>query len=281
MTFEPFHFRIGEMACTSLPDAIETLAEADVQSMFGDVAERVLPAFRAYPGPLTFCRNILLVETGGQRVLIDTGMGQADPNDVGHLLERLQAENITPESINTVVITHYHPDHIGGLVDQAGQPTFAKARLVVPRQEHGYWMQAEVLAGLEPADAEAFRRTFAAYGERLTQLDDATEIAPGMHYVPAVGHSPGHRAVELESGGARLLHIVDAIHTPIQLNALDAAPFDWQAPEVAAATRQALAARAEAEHLLVMAYHFPFPGVGYIRRQGGQLVWEPYAGAAQ
>jgi glyoxylase-like metal-dependent hydrolase (beta-lactamase superfamily II) len=237
----------------------------------------MLAAFHALTEPLTFCRNILLVETGEKRVLIDSGMGQSDPNDPGHLLEHLQAENITLESIDTVVITHYHQDHIGGLLDQAGNPTFPKARLVVPSQEHDYWMSEDILAGLDAPDAARLRQTFAAYAERLTLMDDTADIDAGIHYVPAVGHSPGHRAVQIESGGARFLHIVDAIHMPIQLNALDAAPFDWQQPDVAMATRRALLARAESENLLLMAYHFPFPGLGYVRRRDDLLAWEPYA----
>lgn len=280
MTAEPVHFRVGDFSCVSLPDVIETLTEVDIENMFPNDTERMLAAFRALPAPLTFGRNNLLVDTGEKRVLIDSGMGQSDPNDPGHLLERLQAENITLESIDTVIITHYHQDHIGGLLDDAGDLTFPNARLVVPVQEHDYWMREDILAGLDAPDAARLRQTFAAYAERLTLMDDTANIEPGIHYVPAVGHSPGHRAVHIESGEARLLHIVDAIHMPIQLNALDIAPFDWQQPDIAIATRRALLARAESENLLLMAYHFPFPGVGYIRRRGDQLAWEPYPVAA-
>jgi glyoxylase-like metal-dependent hydrolase (beta-lactamase superfamily II) len=276
MTSESVHFRVGDFSCWALPDAIETLTEADIKSMIPTDTERMLAAFHALTVPLTFCRNILLVETGDKRVLIDSGMGQADPNDPGHLLDRLRAENITPESIDTVVITHYHGDHIGGLVDHAGHPTFPKARLVVPSQEHAYWMREDILADVDPADAAGLRQTFAAYAERLALMDDTADIEPGIHYVPALGHSPGHHAVQIESGDARMLHIVDTIHLPIQLNALDAAPFDWQQPAIAVATRRALLARAESENLLLMIYHFPFPGLGYVRRQGDLLAWEPY-----
>lgn len=274
MTTASVHFRVGDLACVVLPDVIETLREDDIKNMFSTDAARMLAAFHALTGPLTFCRNILLVETGDKRVLIDSGMGQADPNDYGQLLDRLREENITPESIDTVVISHYHPDHIGGLTDNAGKPTFPHARVVVPSQEHNYWMREDILASLDPSDVALLRQPLAAYGERLTLMDDTADIEPGIRYVPAVGHSPGHRAVQIESGGTRLLHMVDAIHMPIQLNALDVAAFDPE-PDLAIATRRALVARAESENLLVMAYHFPFPGVGYVRRQGDLLAWEP------
>ena len=175
-----------------------------------------------------------------------------------------------------MVISHFHLDHIGGLMDSAGHPTFPKARLVVPSREHGHWMREEILARIDPSRAARLRQTLAAYAERLTLMDDGVDIEPGIRYVPAPGHTPGHHAVRVESGDARLLHIVDTIHMPIQLNALDAAPsFDVQ-PDIAIATRRALLARAEAENLLLMAYHFPFPGLGYVRRRGDLLVWEPY-----
>lgn len=277
MASESVHFRVGDFSCVALPDLINTITEDDITSMFTNDAERMLAAFRALPVSFTFCQNILLVETGDKRVLIDSGVGQADPDDPGHLLDRLRAENITPESIDTVVISHYHLDHIGGLVDNAGNPTFPKARLVVPSQEHTHRMREDILAGMDPTRVARLRQTFAAYVERLTLMDDTADIAPGIRYVPALGHTPGHRAVHIESGNERLLHIVDSIHMPIQLNALDAVPsFDAQ-PDIAIATRRALLARAESENLLLMTYHFPFPGLGYVRRRGDLLAWEPYA----
>src|SRR6266487_1438017 len=101
MTVESVHFRVGDFSCVSLSDVIETLREVDIQNMFPNDAERMLAAFRALPTPLTFCRNILLVEIGDKRVLIDSGMGQSDPADPGHLLDRLREENITLETIDT------------------------------------------------------------------------------------------------------------------------------------------------------------------------------------
>src|ERR1041385_2907819 len=110
MASESVHFHVGDFSCLALPDVIETLTEADIESMFTTDTERMLAAFRAPSAPLTFCRNILLVETEDKRVLVDSGMGQSDPNDPGHLLDQLREENITLESIDTVVLTHHHQD---------------------------------------------------------------------------------------------------------------------------------------------------------------------------
>ena len=235
----------------------------------------MLAAFRTLHTPLGFSVNILLVETGAKRVLIDTGNG-LDPADPGRLLDTLRKANITPESIDTVVITHYHGDHIGGLLDSAGHPIFVNAHpVVVPKLEHDYWMREDVLAEMDEETATGLRQTFAAYVSRLTLLDDTADIEPGIRYVPAVGHSPGHQAVSIESQGARLLHLVDTLHMPIQLNAVDVSAFDFQ-PDLAIDTRRAMLARTESENLLVLAYHFPFPGLGHVQRTGDLLAWEPW-----
>jgi glyoxylase-like metal-dependent hydrolase (beta-lactamase superfamily II) len=130
--------------------------------MFTKDAVRMLAAFRTLHTPLGFSRNILLVETAAKRVLIDTGNGQVDPADPGQFLDHLRTANITPESIDTVVISHYHGDHIGALLDNAGHPTFVNARLVVPKLEHDYWMREDVLAEMDEETATGLRQTFAA-----------------------------------------------------------------------------------------------------------------------
>ncbi|MBE7556716.1 MAG: hypothetical protein HS126_37170 [Anaerolineales bacterium] len=160
-------------------------------------------------------------------------------------------------------------------MDSAGHPTFVNVgRLVVPKQEHDFWMHEDVLAEMDQETASGLRQTFAAYAAGLTLLDSTADIEPGIRYVPALGHSPGHQAVSIESQGARLLHLVDAIHMPIQLNALDVSAFDFQ-PDIANDTRREMLARTD-ENLLVLAYHFPFPGLGHFKRTGDLLAWEPY-----
>lgn len=282
MSSEIFHFHVGALSCIALLDAIDRATEDDIPNMFTDNTDRMLAAFRAMSIPyITFCQNILLVQTGDKRILIDSGIGQVNPEAPGQLPDRLRAEGVTPESIDTVVISHYHPDHIGGLLDAAGNPTFPTARLVVPSREHDYWMSEDVLASLEPDNAAWFGQIFAAYAGRLVLMDETAEIEPGIRYVPALGHTPGHQAVQIESEGARLLHIVDTIHLPFQFSTLDLdSPFDSQ-PEIAAVTRRALLAQAASDNLLLMAYHFPFPGLGYVRQRGDQLTWEPYVPAPE
>jgi len=272
-----FRFRVGALSCFVLCDSSDTLTEQDITNMFAKDIDQMLPRFRALTAPLMMSANVLCVETAGKRVLIDTGSGLVDPTSQGSLLNHLRAINIEPQSIDTVILSHYHLDHVGGLLDADSHAAFPKARLIAPKREHDHWMRESFLAEMDPNRAARLRQTFGAYAECLALIDHTAEIEPGIRYVPALGHTPGHSGVVIESQGERLLHIVDAMHLPIQLDALDASPkFDSQR-DAAIATRKTLVNQIEAEKGLMLAYHFPFPGLGYIQRHEERLEWQPYS----
>lgn len=279
MAHQSFRFQVGAFACAVFADASSQWTEADLSRFFARDSDRVLAAFRALPAPPTNCINVLYVEAANRRILVDSGIGRLDKDMPGQLLTVLRAEAIPPESIDTVIITHFHMDHIGGLLNEAGQPAFPKARLVVPTPEYAYWMAEDRLAALEAWRAELLRKTFDTYAHAggLSLMDDVQAIAPGICYVPAYGHTPGQCGVWLESQGEQLLHIADTAHIPFQLNLVDASPTPDIQPEVAIATRRATFERAEAEHLRLIVYHFPFPGIGHVERVADQRIWIPVA----
>ncbi len=203
--------------------------------------------------------NPMVIDTGQEKILVDTGRGQ-----VGRLLEHLGYAGIRPEEISAVFITHAHPDHIGGLL-LGGRPLFPRARLLIGEAELRFWLgQAN-----PPANLLALR-------DRFTPVAPGTEIAPGVTVFATYGHTPGHLAVQVRSQGETLWHLGDAGgHYVLSFRFPDHyLGFDMD-PAQAVATRARLWAQAAAEGIQVVGYHFAWPGVGYVRRRGEAYEFVP------
>jgi glyoxylase-like metal-dependent hydrolase (beta-lactamase superfamily II) len=196
----------------------------------------------------------------------------------GKLIPNLRAEGIPPGDIDTVILTHGHGDHVGGNTTGEGKPAFPNARYVMWKDEWDFWFS-------DTAEARASERLVAMAREKLTPiqgqlrlLDHETEIVSGIHAVPAPGHTPGHMAVVISSNDEQLLCISDAALHPIHLDQPDWYPVVDSAPERALASRRRLLEWAVAENALVQAFHFPFPGLGYVIQAGDAWRWQPICG---
>ena len=220
----------------------------------------------------------MVVSTGEHSVLVDTGADGLDAN-TGRLLRNLQAEGIAPGDIDTVILTHGHPDHVGGNTDAEGKPTFPKARHVMWKDEWDFWTSEKANLKLGEHGKEVllkFARTnLPPIQGQLDLIDHETEIVPGIHVVAAPGHTPGHMAVAISSGGEQLLCVSDAVLHPIHLEQPEWHAATDLAPEQVTATRRRLLHRAAAENALVLAFHFPFPGLGRVVQKGRGWQWQP------
>ena len=227
------------------------------------------------PEHLPSTLTCLLVKTPTHVVLVDTGFGPVGQNG-GQLLPLLRAEGVQPEAIDTVILTHAHPDHIGGGVDGAGQLTFPEATYYMGQTEWDFWGSETNLAKVPAWAANLARQKLLPLRPKLKVIDPEQEVVPGIRVVAAPGHTAGHMAVEVESRGEYLLHLVDATAHPIQIEYPEwYARFD-QLPEQTVVTRQALYQRAVEKNALVLAFHFPpFPSLGHITRQAGRWQWQP------
>jgi glyoxylase-like metal-dependent hydrolase (beta-lactamase superfamily II) len=212
---------------------------------------------------------ILLARAGDEWVLFDTGNGNK-------LVPTLGALGIAPGDIDKVVISHFHPDHINGMVTD-GAPTFPNATYHFPALEREFLnadLSATPLAGI----AGLALSNLAAVESQLSLYNDGDVLAEGITAQLAAGHSAGHMAFKLESEGRSLLHLVDAA-----LSAYVSLPhpdwfsgFDADGP-MASQTRIALLEQSMAENSLILGYHFPFPGVGYVRPEGDGYRFVPAA----
>jgi glyoxylase-like metal-dependent hydrolase (beta-lactamase superfamily II) len=223
------------------------------------------------------------VKAGKHNVLIDTGADGLAPT-TGDLLKNLEAEGITPEEITTVVLTHGHPDHIGGVLDTSGKPAFPNARYVMSRTEWDFWNSNPDLRnmGLDDQMKELLvacaRKNLPSLKESIEMLDGEKEVVPGVHAIPAPGHTPGHIALVISSAKAQLLHMADAVLHPMHLEyPAWRNVFDLN-EDSAVATRQRLLDRAAADKMNILAYHFPFPGLGRVTNSGNAWRWEAAKG---
>jgi glyoxylase-like metal-dependent hydrolase (beta-lactamase superfamily II) len=220
----------------------------------------------------------LVVNTGDHLVLVDTGAGGLAPT-TGRLLQNLQAEGIGPEDIDTVILTHGHPDHIGGNTDAEGRPAFPNARYVMWKEEWDFWTSGQAEQSLNEHVREVLlkfaRENLPPIKGQVDLCDRETEIVPCIRAVTAPGHTPGHMALEISSEGKQLLCISDAALHPIHL-----AQPGWHAlvdfaPEQVVATRRRLLGLAADRKALALAFHFPFPGLGHVLQKGEGWQWQP------
>jgi len=224
--------------------------------------------------------SCLLVDTGRERVLIDTGGGRLS-GSTGKLLANLEAIGVSSNSIGTIILTHAHSDHTGGNVDSAGRSAFPASRFKMTRTEWDYWTSAPDLSRLRiPIHIQ---RVLANVGHDYlepirSQVDliaPNAEVVPGIELVDTAGHTPGHVAVDVSSRGEHLLFVSDAILHPLHIE-----EPGWNAsvdvsPEDATESRRRLLRRAVAERALVHGFHFAFPGLGRVTPVGEGWSWKP------
>ena len=277
-------FRVGEVACTALCDGTLAYPIALVtQGLSEEEQAHVTSQYEAAGGHLDIPYTALLVETARERILLDTGAGPLGPG-TGRLPSLLESAGIAPESISVVVLTHGHPDHIGGVTDASGRPRFPNARHIMGAAEWRFWTDETTLEkcarkelyGLGLFDqliGEGARKHLPPLASRLEPVESEVEISPGVRVAPSPGHTPGHLAVIIASGREQCLFVGDAFVLPIQAERPEwNLPFDlW--PDQATATRRALFDRAASEEMLVFAYHCPFPPLGRIERRGTAWHW--------
>ncbi|NJK70551.1 MAG: MBL fold metallo-hydrolase [Microcoleus sp. SU_5_3] len=232
---------------------------------------------------LTVDCNVLLVDTGRDKVLIDTGSGLLNAATAGKLIENLQQVQIKPSDITAVILTHAHGDHVGGLNGKSGL-NFPNARYFIGKQEWDFWTATAVdlpnFGGPAEMKQQAIKIAQTQLGlirDRVIKIDVNQEFLPGFTAIPAYGHTPGHVAIRIASGNAVMVHTADTVHThTINLWNPSWQPIFDADREMAAATRQTVLAKIAGDRTLMFAYHFPYPGIGYLRsRDRGGFDWQP------
>lgn len=277
-----YRFKVGTYEVTVINDGYNRrpnpaegfIRNADASAVRGALEAAMLPTDH-----LDIPFNITVVNTGAELILFDTGTGGLLAPTAGTMWDNLAAAGIDPAAINKIVFTHFHGDHVSGLVTREGQPRFARAELIVPEAEWAFWMGDR--APQQPAAMVKGR--FGAYpAERVKRIASNAEVAAGITGVPTHGHTPGHTCYVVANGNASVLVLGDVTNHP----AINVANPGWHAvfdmdAAAAEATRRSLFDRAAADRTLIIGYHWPFPSLGRVRRAGNgyDIVAQPWSSA--
>ena len=275
-----FHrYKVGDIEITALYDGQWEKAHDPgfIKNATVDQTEAGLPTEFV---PIPFTPNA--VKTGGKVVLIDTGTGsgQTGGPKAGTLMKHLAAAGIAAGAVNVILISHFHPDHIFGLMTKApeNKPVFPNAEILVPAAEYKFWMEAAIEGlpeGRRPL-ARRIQEIFPLMKEKVRQFDGDKELVPGVRPISAPGHTPGHTAFHVSSGKDELIVLSDTTNIPALFvrNPGWHAAFDQDAT-MAEATRRKLLDRVVADKVTVAGYHFPFPAVGTIASDGSGYAFRP------
>ena len=233
--------------------------------------------------------NIFVVKGPAGNILIDAGWGASGPGQ-DFFAERLKTLGLTFEDINLILLTHMHPDHIGGLL-KGTAPAFPKARVLVSAPELRFWrgkVEGAAKGKPNPASAELnpkappvapgdlLAAVLTAYGDRLETFEFESPLAEVFTPLAAIGHTPGHTVFLMESEGHKLLFIGDSLHAArLQFPQPDENASYDQDPEQAAASRRAILTLAAEENLPIAGAHIPFPGTGRVKKEGTGFAFTP------
>jgi len=269
---------VGDIEVTVVTDGANRLPVTDafVVNVKKEEVNAALVAAFMEPGVFVGPYNPIVINTGGKLALVDTGTSEAayvsSKGATGQLMTNLAAAGIDAGAIDTVIISHYHGDHINGLLKADKSLAFPNAEILVPANEHQFYMDDGNMSRATKGRVEDVfknvRRVIS--GEVLKRLRTYAwnkDVIPGVLAVGTPGHTPGHTSHVVSSGSSKVYVQADVTHAPF----LFARNPGWHAyydqdPAIAEATRRKVYDMLSAEKMLVQGFHYPFPSVAHVEK---------------
>jgi glyoxylase-like metal-dependent hydrolase (beta-lactamase superfamily II) len=287
-----YRYKVGSFEITVVTDGVNRFKLPDniVANAKREDVNAALAAAHLQPDIFVTPYNPIVVNTGQKLVVIDTGLGEAGFNASkganGQFLTNLAAAGIDAKAIDTVIISHYHGDHVNGLLKADNSLAFPNAEILVPAAEHMFWMDDGEMSRAPKGRMEDLfknnRRVFAGeVMKRLRTYDEGKEVVSGITAVGTHGHSAGHNSHVVASGSSTVYVQADVTHVPF----LFARNPGWHAfydqdPIMAEATRRKVYDMLVAEKMLLQGFHYPFPSLAYVEKSGSgyreiPVPWNP------
>ncbi|MGO8015611.1 MBL fold metallo-hydrolase [Rhizobium leguminosarum] len=267
--------RIGRFTVTALTDGYADMPyDYFPGRTAAEVEQAAVAQFTDRAGGVRFLFNQYLVEDGERRILIDAGAA-GSIGQTGQLPQALAALGLQPDQIDAVIVTHMHQDHMGGLI-VGGKNNYPKAELYIDRRDVTHWTDPVKRSGAPDYLQTSFHMAeeVVRLYPKLQAIDGEREIVRGVSIVDLTGHTPGHIGVRVEDGGQSLIMVSDMIFPVVHPGATDVFFLFEQDPAAAKAMRDRFFPRAASEGALIAATHMPFPGLGRVVADRGQMRWQ-------
>lgn len=215
--------------------------------------------------------NPIYINSNGTKIIVDTGFGKERRPDMGNLEPALESIGVSASEIDIVYLTHFHGDHIMGIVDADGELSFPNARYMTHEKEWDEWMGR--WGDSEDEGHQRFLKMMKSLESQFILASEGDEVADGVTIVDIPGHTLGQSGLLIESNGERVIHLADVLHQPFQFKYTGwHFAFDSDGA-LGVQTRESILKRCADENLLTIFYHLQFPGLGYIKQVDGEFVW--------
>jgi glyoxylase-like metal-dependent hydrolase (beta-lactamase superfamily II) len=271
-----YRFRVGSFDCLALCDGG---ADYSLESMVANAPRSEVEAYLQVHGlptdVITTPYTYLYVNTGTHKILVDMGAGKLFPS-TGRLLQNMDQAGISPQSIDRILISHAHPDHVGGALNDQGGLNFTNATYFIWKKEWDFWFSEQAIRQVAESFITFAREKLTPLKERMILIEKEQEILPGVEVIFAPGHTPGHMVVSFTSEGQQILYTADTVLHPLHLDRPDWLPVFDILPELAGSSKNRIFDLAAEKRTLVMGQHFPpFPNLGYIVKKDMGWTFQP------